>query len=78
MVESKQMKICWKTQQDIRVVLIGEEPWFVGKDVAAVLGYTDTNQAIRNHVDEEDKLTRKIDGSGQKKRNDNCQPIWSI
>lgn len=37
----------------------------VGKDVAQALGYNDTNQAIRKHVDEEDKLTRQIDGSGQ-------------
>ena len=38
---------------------------YVGKDVAQVLGYNDTNQAIRKHVDDEDKLTRQIDGSGQ-------------
>ena len=31
------------------------EPWFVGKDVAAALGYTDEAQAIRKHVDIEDK-----------------------
>lgn len=67
MIDSKEMKICWKTQQDIRVVLIEDEPWFVGKDVATVLGYTDTNQAIRKHVDEEDKLTRQFYGSGQKR-----------
>jgi prophage antirepressor-like protein len=41
------------------------EPWFVGKDVAVVLGYTDTKQAIRNHVDDEDKLTRQIVVSDQ-------------
>ena len=29
--------------------------WFLGKDVAKILGYSDTNQAIRKHVDEEDK-----------------------
>lgn len=49
----------------MRTLTIGDEPWFVGKDVAQVLGYNDTNQAIRKHVDEEDKLTRQIDGSGQ-------------
>lgn len=49
----------------MRTLTIDGEPWFVGKDVAQVLGYNDTNQAIRKHVDEEDKLTRQIDGSGQ-------------
>lgn len=39
----------------IRTVLIDGEPWFVGKDVAAALGYSDTAQAIRKHVEEEDK-----------------------
>ena len=29
--------------------------WFLGKDVAKILGYSDTNKAIRQHVDEEDK-----------------------
>lgn len=50
---------------DIRTVTINDEPWFVGKDVAQVLGYSDTNQAIRKHVENEDKLTRCFDGSGQ-------------
>lgn len=50
---------------EVRAVSINSEPWFVGKDVALVLGYTDTNQAIRKHVDNEDKLTRCFDGSGQ-------------
>ncbi len=41
------------------------EVWFVGKDVAAALGYTDTDQSLRKRVDKEDKLTRQIDGSDQ-------------
>lgn len=49
----------------IRTVEQNGEPWFVGKDVAKVLGYKDTDQALRCHVDSEDKLTRKFDGSGQ-------------
>ena len=52
---------------EVRSLLINSEPWFVGKDVAEVLGYEDTNQAIRKNVDNEDKLTRLIDGSGQKR-----------
>ena len=39
----------------IRTVTIENEPWFVGKDVAEVLGYSDTNKAVAMHVDEEDK-----------------------
>ena len=44
---------------DIRTVSIDGEPWVVGKDVAQVLGYADTNRAIAMHVDEEDKLNDK-------------------
>lgn len=39
----------------IRVELINNEPWFVGKDVADALGYSDTAQAVRDHVEDEDK-----------------------
>ena len=49
----------------LRTLVVNGEPWAVGKDVAEILGYKDTDQAIRNHVDEEDKLTRKFNGSGQ-------------
>lgn len=49
----------------IRSVEVDGEPWLVGKDVAAALGYGDTDQALRKHVDSEDKLTRQFDGSGQ-------------
>lgn len=50
---------------DIRAVEINGEPWFVGKEIAMALGYADTDQALRKHVDDEDKLTRRFDGSGQ-------------
>lgn len=50
---------------DVRTVMIDNEPWFVGKDAATALGYGDTNQAIRKHVDTEDKLTSRFDGTGQ-------------
>ena len=39
----------------VRTLTVDGEPWFVGKDVATVLGYTDTAQAIRKHVDDDDK-----------------------
>ena len=41
-------------------MVINNEPWFVGKDVASVLGYTDTRKAIRMHVDDDDKGGRKL------------------
>lgn len=40
----------------IRTIELDGEPWMVGKDVAIVLGYGDTDQALRRHVDDEDKL----------------------
>ena len=52
---------------EIRTLYVDDEVWFVGKDVALALGYKDTDQALRQHVDEEDKLTRKLNGSGQKR-----------
>lgn len=52
---------------NIRILTIDNEPWFVGKDIAFALGYNDTDQAIRKHVEKEDKLTRQIDGVGQKR-----------
>lgn len=51
--------------QQVRTLAINDQPYFVGKDVAEILGYGDTNQAIRKHVDDEDKLTRQFNGSGQ-------------
>lgn len=40
---------------NLRTIMIDEEPWFVGKDVAEALGYSDTYDAIKKHVDDEDK-----------------------
>ena len=40
------------------------EPWFVGKDVAKVLGYKKTENALMVHVDKEDKTTTLIQGTG--------------
>ena len=45
----------------VRVIAKDGEPWFVGKDVAGVLGYSDTNKAISMHVDIEDKLNDKME-----------------
>ena len=40
---------------EVRSLLINSEPWFVGKDVAEVLGYSNVKTAIPKHVDEEDR-----------------------
>lgn len=49
----------------VRTVIIDNEPYFVGKDVAEILGYKRTADAVRGHVDDEDKLTRQFTDSGQ-------------
>ena len=40
---------------EIRTVEIGGKPWFVGKDVAEVLGYSNPQKAVRDHIDDDDK-----------------------
>ena len=57
----------YNEEHEVRTVLVDGIPYFVGKDVAAVLGYKDTDKAIRDHVDAEDKLTRQFSGSGQRR-----------
>lgn len=52
--------------QDVRTVIINNEPYFVGKDVAKILGYTHHRQALKNHVDEDDKGVSKCDTPGGK------------
>ena len=49
----------------VRTLEINSEPWFVGKDVGEILGYSNTPKAIRDHIDNEDKLTERIVLSGQ-------------
>lgn len=62
----KEMKIFENEEfGSIRTVTIDGKPYFVGKDVATILGYTNTPKAIRDHVDEEDKLTERAVLSGQ-------------
>lgn len=41
---------------EVRSLLISNEPWFVGKDVAEVLGYANASKALKDHVEDEDKL----------------------
>ena len=46
---------------DVRTVTINGDPWFVGKDVAAALGFTNPRDAISTHVFDEDKGVESID-----------------
>lgn len=50
--------------QDVRVLEIDGEPWWIGKDVAVILGYAKPENAIATHVDSEDKTTTLIQGTG--------------
>ena len=45
---------------EVRTITIESEPWFVGKDVATTLGYKNPQEAIRTHVDAEDKGVSEI------------------
>lgn len=42
-------------QNEVRTILVNDEPYFIGKDIADVLGYSNPQKAIRDHVDLEDK-----------------------
>lgn len=44
----------------VRATTINNEPWFVGKDIASILGYAKPQNAIANHVDEDDTLKQGI------------------
>lgn len=44
----------------VRTMLIDNEPWAVGKDVAAALGYRNPQKAIRDHVDDEDRTVNDL------------------
>lgn len=48
----------------VRMVMIEDAPYFVGKDVANILGYSNTADAIGRHVYEEDKTTIEISDGG--------------
>lgn len=58
------MKLFNFENQEVRTLQIDDEPWFVGKDIARILGYEDLNRAVNQHVDLEDRksLSRKASG----------------
>ena len=51
----------------IRTTVINGKPWFVGKDVATALGYSNPRKALSDHVDAEDKGVTKCDTLGGRK-----------
>lgn len=46
---------------NLRGLIINNEPWFVGKDIAVILGYIKPTDAVRKHVDEEDRGISKME-----------------
>lgn len=44
---------------EIRTLTINNEPWFVGKDIADILSYTNASKALSDHVDDDDKLNNE-------------------
>nr|DAZ36404.1 MAG TPA: repressor domain protein [Caudoviricetes sp.] len=50
---------------DIRTVTIDNEPWFVGKDVAEALGYSNASKAVSTHVGEEDRILKVLEADSQ-------------
>lgn len=56
----------FKNQQfgEVRVLEKGNEPWFIGKDIATILGYSNARDAIYKHVESEDKGVAKCDTLG--------------
>lgn len=60
MSESKLLLFNNEEFGEIRTLLIEGEPWFVGNDIATVLGYSRPRDAIRKRVEEEDKMSAKL------------------
>lgn len=52
----------------VRTVQIDNDAWFVGKDVATILGYSQTAKAVRDHVDDDDKGVSVLDTPGGQQR----------
>ena len=50
---------------EIRTVTIDNEPWFVGKDVALALGYSNASKVVSVHVEEEDRILKVLEADSQ-------------
>lgn len=55
-------------KKNVRIVMNNLEPWFIAKDVAQILGYKNTRDALRVHVDTEDKGVVNHDTLGGKQK----------
>lgn len=53
---------------EVRTLTIDNKPYFVGNDVAEILGYSETAKAIRTHVDEEDRGVSILDTPGGRQK----------
>ena len=62
--EEVQLFVNKELELEVRAVEINGEGWLVGKDVAEVLGYSNTSDALKKHVDIEDKGVAKCDTLG--------------
>lgn len=56
----QELKIFNFEDQQVRALTIDDQPYFVGKDVAEILGYSNTRDALAKHIDDEDKNTVAI------------------
>lgn len=63
MIDKNDIQIFNFENNEIRALNIDGQPYFVGKDVADILGYADQNKALAMHVDDEDKLNDKTASS---------------
>ena len=58
----------YSEKKNVRIVMNNGEPWFIAKDVAQILGYKNTRDALRVHVDAEDKGVVNHDTLGGKQK----------
>ena len=65
MMQSNIQKFTSEVFGEIRTCQVNNQIMFVGKDVATALGYTNPPKAIRDHIDDDDKLTERFVLSGQ-------------
>lgn len=63
MIDNNEIQIFNFENNQVRTLNIDGQPYFVGKDVADILGYADQNKALAMHVDDEDKLNDKTASS---------------
>lgn len=65
-IDMNELQVFKFENSQVRTVLINDVPYFVGKDVATILGYSNPRDALSKHVDEEDKGVANYDTPGGK------------